>query len=120
MHLRQVLNLALGACFLAACGGGDEDDAAGATISCRVESAGNAVQCLEYTVPHDAVAATRDGCTAGGGTLVASCAKENRLGTCTTHIGSTLTLVTHYYAGGLTTDTAQELCSGNGGSWAPG
>lgn len=117
--MRQVLYLMLGAWLGAACGGGDDDDAAGATISCRVESAGNAVQCLEYTVPPEAVTATRDGCTAGGGTLVASCSKENRLGTCTTPIGSTLTLVTHYYSGGLTTDTAQQLCSGNGGSWAP-
>jgi hypothetical protein len=105
--------------LLAACAGDDDDDAAGTTIACRVESSGNALQCLEYTVPPDAVGATRDGCTAGGGTLVTACPTENRLGTCTTHVGSSITLVTRYYSGGLTADTAQQICSGGGGSWVP-
>jgi hypothetical protein len=117
--MRRFLLLLLGASLFLGCGGGDDDEDDGATISCRVESAGNALQCLEYTVPPDAVAATRDGCTAGGGMLVTSCPKENRIGTCTMHPGGGLTLVTHYYSGGLTTDTAEQLCSGGGGTFEP-
>ena len=112
--------LVLGALLTVACGADDDDDsAAGATVSCSVESAGDARQCIEYSVPPDAIAATRDGCTAGGGTLVAACPTAARLGTCTTHVGSTLTIVTHYYSGGLTLDTAEQLCSGSGGSFRP-
>ena len=119
-HLRSLLLVPL--TLLALGCGDDSDDAAGSgsTISCRVESSGDALQCIEYSVPPEAAAATRDGCTAGGGTLVASCPRENRLGTCTSHIGSTLTIVTRYYTGGLTPDTAEQLCSGMGGSWVPG
>jgi len=118
--MKQILRAAFSALLVVACAGDDDDDAVSTTVSCRVESAGNAVQCMEYTVPPDAVAATRDGCTAGGGTLVAACPKENRLGSCTLHLGSSITLVTRYYSGGLTLDTAQQICSGSGGSWTPG
>ena len=118
--MRKILPLLLGLLLLAGCGGGDDDDAAAATISCRVESPGNAVQCQEYTVPPDAVTATRDGCTAGGGMLVASCPKEDRIGSCTLHVGGGITLVTRYYSGGLTPDTAQQICTGTGGTFTPG
>src|SRR5512134_3648496 len=85
---------------LLALGCGDDSDDSGANaapISCRVESPGDALQCIEYSVPPEAAGATRDGCTAGGGTLVASCPRENRLGTCTSRVGDTLTIVTRYY-----------------------
>jgi hypothetical protein len=103
------------------CSGDDDSDAAdGSKFSCRVESSGNALQCLEYTVPPEAATAARDGCTTGGGMLVAACPVENRLGTCTNHVGPGLTLVTRYYAGGLTLETAEQLCTGSGGTFAPG
>ena len=117
--MRQSLSLLL-ASLLTGCGSGDDDDAAGATVSCQVESAGDAVQCLEYTVPPDAVSATRDGCVAGGGMLVARCPQENRIGTCTMHPGGGVSLVTRYYSGGLTLDTAEQICSGGGGTFTPG
>lgn len=115
--MKRIIHAVISGLLVAACAGDDDDDAAASTISCRVGSS-DTLQCLEYTVPPDAAAATRDGCTAGGGTVVAACPKENRLGTCTLHVGG-ITLVTHYYSGGLTTDTAQQICAGSGGSWTP-
>jgi hypothetical protein len=101
------------------CGGDDGDEeGAGSKFSCRVES-GNTLQCLEYTVPPEAATTARDGCTAGGGTLVASCPLENRLGTCTNEVADALTIVTRYYAGGLTLETAEQLCTSSGGTFAP-
>lgn len=118
--MRNFLSLLCGAALLVSCGSGDDDDdAAGATISCQVESAGNAVQCLEYTVPPSAVSATRDGCTVGGGMLVPSCPKQDRIGTCTLHAGGGVMLVTHYYTGGLMPDSAERICSGSGGTFTP-
>lgn len=115
-----VLLLSIPLSLVAGCGDDDADDGDGGAISCRLDAEAKPQQCLEYSVPPDAAAATRDGCTAGGGTLVASCPSANRLGTCTAHVGSTITIVTRYYANGLTLDTAAEICSGTGGSWAPG
>ena len=117
--VRWVLGLGL---LLPGCG--DDDDGgggpAGTTVSCRVESAGNALQCIEYRVPPDAVAATRQGCTAGGGTLVGACPTADRLGTCSTFTSSTVSVVTHYYSGGITMDSAMQICSASGGTWRPG
>jgi hypothetical protein len=117
-RLRSLL-LTLFAVLPLGCGGddGDEEDA-GSKFSCRVES-GNTLQCLEYTVPPEAATTARDGCTAGGGTLVASCPLENRLGTCTNEVADALTIVTRYYAGGLTLETAEQLCTSSGGTFAP-
>jgi hypothetical protein len=106
--------------LVVACGDDDSDKGSDSPIvSCWVESPDRALQCIEYGVPPEAVDEAREGCTAGGGTVVSSCPTADRLGTCTLEVSSRITLVTHYYSGGLIPDTAEQLCSSSGGSWDP-
>jgi hypothetical protein len=83
-------------------------------IYCQLEDATGAVRgCDQHSIPEAAADASREGCTAAGGTVVDECPSEGRIGQCSLEMGA---VIFNYYE---PDDPAEleTLCTGLGGTW---